>query len=163
MVRKRMERKNTLLNAIPGLPSIKVGSSIASLIFGVAIVFLFLYLFTIDPGQKQMWLILMIAMIVFGIIALAITATHRKTYTRRVRRGYYTTSARRAAPREKVVVVKYCNSCGKEIPVKETYCEHCGAKQPSATAKRMKTCIKCGKDIPLKAEYCTHCGAKQTE
>ena len=161
---KRMERKNTLVNAIPGMPSIKIGSSLASIIFGLVVLFLFLYLFNVGTeDQKNLWLILMVAMIVIGVIVVALTAGRRTRYTRCTRRGYYTTAARRSAVREKVVVVKYCVKCGKEIPVKETFCEHCGTKQPSPRSKQVKECEECHKEIPVKAEYCTHCGAKQKD
>ena len=156
-----MDRKNTSLNAIPTIPSIKVGSSLAALMFGIVLVFLMLYLFSFDPDQKQMWLILMIVMIIVGVIVVALTAGRRKTYTRRVRRGYYTRAAPRTQVREKTVVVKHCVKCGKQIPEKAEFCEFCGEKQPTARSKRMKKCEKCGKEIQAKALYCEFCGDKQ--
>ena len=155
-----MDSNKNIVNSIPGLPwgtGLKIGSGLTSLIFGLVMVFLVLYLFATSEEQKNMWLTLMILMIFVGVIATVAIAVKRKSSKKSSKK----TTTTHTKIVEKQVVVKHCVKCGEIIPEKAQYCEKCGEKQPSSRTKKLKKCGKCDKDIAQAADYCEFCGAKQ--
>ena len=69
-------------------------------------------------------------------------------------------------------MVKYCTSCGNEIPKGSKFCVKCGMKikeeKPVEQPKTKKTpnsqvCSSCGSTIPEGNNFCTQCGLKIEE
>ena len=66
-------------------------------------------------------------------------------------------------------MVKYCNSCGSEIPEGSNFCVRCGLKaeeeKPVEQPKPEETstsrfCTSCGSTIPEDSNFCVECGLK---
>ncbi len=62
--------------------------------------------------------------------------------------------------------MKNCVNCGSQMPINNTFCPNCGAKQDQAAtapqtqgSAQLVKCAKCGSEMSPSAKFCPNCGA----